>query len=183
VDGQSVTLPRRRRWRHALVASAALAVAIGAAVFPATAASADTLYGPYMFQNSPTGLCLDLAGGTAVPYAMIRSWSCNGSSAQKWYFDSSNDTLKLVSNTNWCLDVYHSGTSEETPVDLYMCNGTGAQQWLWEESPTGGGTILLNPNSGLCLNIPGQNPNEGTQLWLWACNPNPMQYWNAVGQV
>jgi Ricin-type beta-trefoil lectin domain-like len=62
-------------------------------------------------------------------------------------------------------------------------HGSGAQQWLWEESPTGGGTILLNTNSGLCLNIPGQNPNEGTQLWLWACNPNPMQYWSGVGQV
>jgi hypothetical protein len=164
---------RRHRWLRALAGSAALAAAVGAFVTPASSAGADNLSSNVSFINNPTGLCVDVPGGIAVPSAMVRSWSCNYSSAQQWVIDYSNETILFAANENYCLDVYENGTSEGSPIDIYYCNGQLNQQWVVDTSDG----FISNPQSGLCLNVPGQNPNEGQQLWLWDCNPNPLQWW------
>jgi hypothetical protein len=172
---------RRQNWRRlrfrALAASAVLAAAVGAAMIPASSAGADVASGEFYLTNNPTGLCMDVAGGVAVPGAMVRSWTCNYSSAQNWYYDYSYSTVRFSADDDYCLDIWQGGTSEGTPVDLWPCTNAANQLWTFFELPDG--TLLLqNPATGLCLNVPGQNPNEGQQLWLWNCYPDPMQSWN-----
>lgn len=164
---------RRQRRRHrALAGSVAVAAAIGTAVIPASSASADNLSPVAFWINSPTGLCMDLAGDP-VPYGMVRTWNCNYTVAQQWQYDFTDGTVRYGPNHDYCLDVYHSGTEPETPIDIYLCNGTGAQRWNILSG------FFINPESGLCLNVRGQDPNPGPQLWLWNCRPNPPQNWSA----
>jgi hypothetical protein len=166
---------RRRLRRRALAGSVALAAAVGSVVIPASSASADNGEGPYYFVNSPTGLCMDVAGGVAVDGAMVRSWSCNTSGAQNFVYEPASETLEFANNRGYCLDVWQAGTSEGSPIDLWPCNGGDNQKWTIPSSSGIG--FIQNPISGLCLNVPGQDPNEGQQLWLWDCNPNPPQSW------
>jgi hypothetical protein len=123
------------------------------------------------------GLCLDNSGGSLVNLNKVDISTCGGAyNSQQWTVEP-DGTIHLSTSggkppSNWCLDVYHSGTADFTPVDLYTCNGGGAQQWL----PQAGGNII-NPESGLCLDDPNASDTNGTQLQIRTCGNYLSQEW------
>jgi hypothetical protein len=52
---------------------------------------------------------------------------CNGSSAQKFTLNSSNDLVNL--NADKCVDVKDQQTANGTPLQLWSCGGTSNQKW------------------------------------------------------
>jgi endoglucanase len=115
------------------------------------------------------GLCLDDRAAGTANFNPIQVYSCNGTAAQSWTVNTSNNTLQVLGK---CLDVNGAGTANGTTVDLYDCNGTAAQTWV----PQSNGT-LLNSNSGKCLDDTGFG-GSGTQVQIWDCGTGANQHWN-----
>jgi chitinase len=114
------------------------------------------------------GLCLDDRSASTANFNPIQVYTCNGTNAQSWTVNSSNNTLQVLGK---CLDVNAAGTANGTTVDLYDCNGTGAQVWV----PQSNGE-LVNPNSGKCLDVTGFG-GSGTQVQIWSCAASANQKW------
>ena len=113
------------------------------------------------------GLCLDDRSASTTPGNPVQVYTCNGTSAQQWTYES-NGTIQTLGE---CLDVTGAGTANGTLVDLYTCNGTVAQVW----DPQSNGE-LINPNSGACLDDTGYG-GSGTQAQIWACADTSNQQW------
>jgi hypothetical protein len=62
------------------------------------------------------------------------------------------------------------GPLQGTKVELFDCNGVGGQ--VWERQSDGS---LLNPQSGLCLDDPGDATANGTRLQISACDGSPAE--------
>ncbi|MGW1007825.1 ricin-type beta-trefoil lectin domain protein [Streptomyces sp. NPDC002520] len=115
------------------------------------------------------GLCLDDRGASTANGSAIQVYTCNGTNAQNWTVDQTNNTLQVLGK---CLDVTAGGTANGTKVQLYDCNGSGAQVWV----PQTDGS-LLNPQSGKCLDDTGWSTTPGTQSQIWSCTGGANQKW------
>lgn len=125
-------------------------------------------------QSGIPGKCVDDSGNLTTNGNKIDLYPCNGTAAEQWLVKT-DSTVRIHSK---CLDVRGGGTASGTLVDLYSCNGTGAQQWRLISD--GGGVMLENPRSGLCLADPGDSTTNGVQLEIRGCTAtNPGRFWRA----
>jgi len=115
------------------------------------------------------GLCLDDRSASTANNNPVQVYTCNGSTAQSWTYDSTATTLQVLGK---CLDVAGAGTANGTLVGLYDCNGTGAQVWQHQSNGE-----YLNPNSGKCLDDTGFGAS-GTQVQIWTCGDSSNQQWS-----
>ena len=97
------------------------------------------------------GKCIDAGDGTDNG-STIQIFTCNGTGAQSWAWNSSDGTLRALDK---CMDVTGGATASGTAVQLWECNGTGAQEWRWRQQ-----TRLVNPQSGRCLEVAGGSVAE-----------------------
>ena len=116
------------------------------------------------------GKCIDDAGASTNNGTAIQIWTCNGTNAQSWVWNSGDGTLRALGK---CMDVTGGGTANGTQIQLWDCNGTGAQQWRWRNQ-----NRLVNPQSGRCLDVTGGGTADGTRLQLWDCNGTAAQAWH-----
>ena len=93
------------------------------------------------------GNCIDDAGASTDDGSVIQIFTCNGTAAQSWAWNSDDGTLRTL---NKCMDVTGGAIASGTLVQLWACNGTGAQEWRWRQQ-----TRLVNPQSGRCLDVAG----------------------------
>ena len=108
-------------------------------------------------------MCLnDQGAGTAAGNPVV-IWSCDGQAAQNWTVQP-DGTLRFAGK---CLDTASSGTVSGTRLDLLSCNASASQQW--RISVTGGGGIVENPASGLCLADPCDATGNGTAVVVASC--------------
>jgi glucoamylase len=91
------------------------------------------------------GKCVDDAGAATTDGNAIQIWTCNGTSAQSWVWNSNDGTLRVLDK---CMDVKGGATANRTEIQLWDCNGTGAQEWRWRAQ-----NHLVNPQSGRCLDV------------------------------
>jgi Ricin-type beta-trefoil lectin domain len=154
----------------ALAAAAVIAVgSTGGARQDTAAVSAESAGQPVQIK-AYGGLCLDDRGASTANSNPIQVYTCNGTGAQQWTIDSSDNTIRALGK---CLDVQNGGTADGTPVDLYDCNGTGAQDW----NPQSDGTIM-NPQSDKCLRNTAWSASGGAQEQIWDCTDAYSQiYW------
>lgn len=124
-------------------------------------------------QSGIPGMCADDSGNLTANGNKIDISACvSGSTAQIWG-TRADGTVRIHAK---CLDVRSGGTTSGTLVDLYTCNGTGAQQWRLVAD--GGGVMLKNPQSGLCLADPGSSTTNGTSLAIMSCtSTSPGRFW------
>jgi len=125
-------------------------------------------------QSGIAGKCLDDYHNLTTNGTKVDLNTCNGSAAQMWSMATDN-SVRIHSK---CLDVNSGGTAAGTRVELYQCNGTTAQQWRLLSN--GGGVMLENPPSGLCLTDTADSMVNGKQLQIRACEQtDPGRNWRA----
>ncbi|MFF8833299.1 RICIN domain-containing protein [Streptomyces sp. NPDC015131] len=82
--------------------------------------------GSFTLVNDTTGKC------AAVGFP-LRQQSCNGTAAQRWYFQPVRGTTDvfMIRNTgdNKCVDVVLGAQNDDAWTQTYGCNGSRAQQW------------------------------------------------------
>jgi glucoamylase len=115
------------------------------------------------------GKCVDDAGASANNGTAVQIWTCNGTSAQRWVWNSGDGTLRALGK---CMDVTGGVTANGTQIQLWDCNGTEAQQWRWRHQ-----NRLVNPQSSRCLDASASATGDGTRLQLWDCNDTQAQAW------
>jgi glucoamylase len=113
--------------------------------------------------------CIDDSSASTANGTHIQLWSCNGTGAQSWTWNSSDGTLQALGK---CMDVTGGATANGTKIQLWDCNGTGSQQWRWRSVNS-----LVNPQSGRCLEDTGGNTGNGTQLQIEDCSGGVAQAW------
>jgi hypothetical protein len=161
MQAQAATTAKTASTQSAIAKAAAPKAATAKNVTPAATVGATGAITGY------EGLCLDDRSASTTPGNPVQVYTCNGTSAQQWTYES-NGTIQTLGE---CLDVTAAGTANGTLVDLYTCNGTVAQVW----DPQSNGE-LINPNSGACLEDTGYG-GSGTQVQIWACGDTSNQQW------
>jgi hypothetical protein len=112
-----------------------------------TQAGSDS-YGPYytVYQGQNAGAqCLDLNANNAVNGGTIQTYSCNGTTAQQWYFNQTQPgnsgslygtwNITSRSNTGYVIDLAGCTTENGTKVQLWqrgvgVCDNGNGQQWV-----------------------------------------------------
>lgn len=77
----------------------------------------------------PTNYCLDLNSGIAENNRPVTLYSCNGSPAQQWILDSTNNSIRSKVNSNYCLDIPGGSSTNGVAIQLYSCNNSDAQKF------------------------------------------------------
>ncbi len=113
------------------------------------------------FQNQATGRCIDDTDNG------FRTWSCNGSNAQKWNIISWNDgTRQLRSvNTARCMEDTDNGFRT-----VQTCNSSREQSW-WVKVWNDGSIRFQNQATGRCID------DSSLGFRTWACNDTAFQSW------
>jgi hypothetical protein len=159
------------------VAATALAVVGLATVSPgaAQAASGPTVR---LAPASNPFLFLDVAGSSTAPGAAIIQWYYNGGSNQVWRLSPSGTNLQIVNRwSGQCI------TTDGIAGDLLFqapCNGSASQQWA--SSISAGNLIgytIMNPASGLYMEIYGASGAQGAAVDAWYYNGGSNQFFVA----
>ncbi|MBC6446029.1 RICIN domain-containing protein [Actinokineospora xionganensis] len=149
---------RIRRLLTALAAALPLTtVLVAGAAAPATAAvplgSAGTI--------TIGGLCLDDDDFGTADGTIIKVFTCNGSSAQKWtWYD--DGTLRIFGK---CVDVTGAANATGALIVLYTCSALPHQKFA--HLPDG---TIYSAKSGKCLAVQGAIAN-GSRVGLAPCDP------------
>ena len=87
-------------------------------------------------------------------------------------------------NSNKCVDVYHSGTTNYSNVDLYQCNQSSAQKWLFQDVGTAFGNTIYKiesvNNTSECLDAYHSGTANYTNVDIFQCNGSLAQQWISV---
>jgi hypothetical protein len=122
------------------------------------------------------GPCIDNNdnSATAANRNPIDVYSCSGSPAQEWLFEP-DGTIRLASDTSYCLDVTDGGTANGTLLDLYTClSNDGSQQWQLLSDGE-----IMNPQAGKCVNLTNGMTTDGNQLQLYNCAGDENSIWSS----
>jgi hypothetical protein len=159
---------------------AGLAIAAGTLVVASPAQAAlPTPYG----QISPFSAitkCLDNAFSRDNNHQIVQ-WSCVNQSSQLWRVQYGWTGLVFIVNqySGKCLTVLGGSTDKGAAVVQYDCstaNYNGMWNFIRTTDPTpsgGGGFLIQNGTSGLCLNIAGGSTANGARLIQWTCDWQP----------
>ncbi|HLK02414.1 MAG TPA: RICIN domain-containing protein [Streptosporangiaceae bacterium] len=114
------------------------------------------------------GLCLDDAGGLAVPRGKVQMWSCRKGQAQGWL--SANGELihdgMCANDSGWGGNYSH--------VIMWRCDGAANERWTYR----GGSYVLAAGGGRLCLDDPAYSVKRGTQLIVYRCHGSANQRWS-----
>jgi beta-glucanase (GH16 family) len=110
--------------------------------------------------TGPASKCIDVAGASSADGAHVQLYTCNGTAAQTWSWNSGDGTIRALGK---CMDVTGAGTANGTKIQLWTCNGTNAQKW------TVSGTTVRNVGSNRCLDDTNGSTADGNQLQIWDC--------------
>lgn len=185
---------KKMAWKLAFTMAAA-AVAVGATATGASAAESGPV-GLRSVNNSQ--MVMDVSGGSQVPGTQVIQWTMN--SGNQWY-------AALGPNQQWILptngDVdggtgairnVNSGQCIETDgiaghaVYQARCNGSALQQWRlelfhqwnWADFTIDSHFRVVNPATGLLLDVYHASQNRGASIIVWYRNGGDNQSWDVT---
>lgn len=128
--------------------------------------------------SSPSGLVLDIAGGSTASETPLQIYPSNNSIAQRWQMTRRVDGTYSIKNpsTGKALDIASGNINPGGKVQMYDYNGTCAQQWYI--SQTTSGKSLTSSCSGLVLDVmSGAIYNPESRIQTYTPNGSPAQIW------
>jgi hypothetical protein len=129
----------------------------------------------YRLTNLYSGKVVDVPGSSSANGTLIKSYTWNGGSNQKWNFQVTNDGYyRLVNeNSGKCLDVSGGSTADGADIIQWTCTDGSNQQFAWQAY--GNGFRLVARHSGKCVDLFEWDTSEGAVFKQWSCNGNPVQ--------
>ncbi|MEU2334794.1 ricin-type beta-trefoil lectin domain protein [Streptomyces sp. NPDC013172] len=118
-------------------------------------------------------LCIDDAGASTTPGAVVRTYTCNASASQNWTIGT-DGTVKVLGTM--CLDTTGNATTAGTLLVIDTCSSDTTQKW----KVTNTGTLVSNANSAMCVTDPGASATIRTQLTIATCG-SAGQTWTTAG--
>lgn len=142
-------------------APVALAAAAPSSPSSAGAAAPVSPYDAQSFRNQATGRCIDDTDNG------FRTWSCNGSNAQKWNVISWNDGTRQLRSVNTARCMEDTANGFRT---VQTCNSSPEQSW-WVKVWNDGSIRFQNQATGRCID------DSSLGFRTWACNDTAFQSW------
>jgi hypothetical protein len=147
---------------------------------PASAAVVPNTW--YTIVNANSGKCVDAAAAGTANGTAVQQFTCNGSTAQQWQFQTTSNGNFRVNNFNavsqvW--DVTGVSTADSAKIQLWSYGGGNNQQWAANQQASGSFTFT-SLNSGKCLDVPAASTADSVQLQQFTCNGTAAQSFNLV---
>jgi len=176
--------PKRRR-RLALAMAAVAVTFAGTCIALLSASPASAAVVPntwYTIVNANSGKCVDAAAAGTANGTAVQQFTCNGTTAQQWQFQTTSNGNFRVNNFNavsqvW--DVTGVSTADSAKIQLWSYGGGNNQQWAANQQ-AGGSFTFTSLNSGKCLDVAGASTADGVQLQQFTCNGTAAQSYNLV---
>ncbi|MFD0522120.1 RICIN domain-containing protein [Paractinoplanes durhamensis] len=124
-----------------------------------------------MLQSNFSGRCIDIPTAQATAGALLQTWDCNDTDAQKWSFPV-DGTLRAMRK---CMDPAGGALANGTRIQLADCNGNAVQRFTLTAART-----LVNVSSGRCVDIKDWVGSNGAALQLWDCAATANQIWGQL---
>lgn len=141
----------------------------GTYVHPISAPTMPGVYTTASFRpNYNGGLCIDAAGAGNTNGTVVQVYTCNGTPAQDWAYNSNDRTIRPTYNMNLCVTNQGSGMQ----LVLWTCDGNAARQWNYD---TRG--YLVSVSNGQCMDAANWGPS-GSPINAWNCNNATAQIFN-----
>jgi hypothetical protein len=113
------------------------------------------------------GRCIEAKGGSAKAGTVVVLETCNGSTAQTWWWVNATVVLGGHSTGGPCLAPAGKKNDNGTKVVIGSCK-------LWAVLGNG---ELWDQQANRCLNDPSGKSSNGTQLDFWTCNGSADEEW------
>lgn len=141
----------------------------GTYIHPINTVAAPSTYITASFRpNYNGGLCMDAAGAGNTNGTPIQVYTCNGTAAQDWAYNSNDRTIRPTYNMNLCMSNQGGGMQ----IVLWTCDGSTARQW---NSDTRG--YFVSVSGGHCMDAVNWG-GSGTAIAAGGCNNATAQIWN-----
>jgi hypothetical protein len=124
--------------------------------------------GPIKIRNK----CLDLPNGKLDNGNKLQIWDCNNSDAQKFYYNSTDETIRSMSNYEKCFDLENGKVDPGTLVQIYNCNNSDAQKFLYDDKTK---QFKIKKDETKCLDLINDNNNNGTKIQVSNCKDHQAQ--------
>lgn len=116
-------------------------------------------------------ICMDANGGGTGSGTLIQIWTCNGTAAQDWAYNSTDKTIRPTYAMNMCVTAGALGAQ----LTLGTCDGATSRQWNRGDS----GYFQNVANSG-CMDAASWGTANGTSIGSWNCSGATAQIWNPI---
>ncbi|MDF2445418.1 MAG: hypothetical protein K0S46_654 [Moraxellaceae bacterium] len=117
-----------------------------------------------------SGLCLDVSNSGTANGTPVQLWTCNGTNAQKWWYDAANGFLRSAVGSNKCLDnrgqAYNGGE-----IVIWDCVDSNNLRFDWI-----GNTLRNRHNNSIAVDAYGTS--AGSRVGQWSYNGGLNQQWN-----
>ena len=175
-DSREVRAQRILGWNADNTPNLGSPVSPGAFVEPATNGLHASFGLLRKFYNAQSGLCLNVAGNSAVAGAGLQLSTCNGMLAQRFALQNlANDTVRIETQApSQCLDISGAATVNGAALSQGTCGNAVSQVFSLQVAPSGA-VALTVPFSGKCLDVP--STAVGTAVRQWDCNGSAAQQW------
>ncbi|MBP2325851.1 hypothetical protein JOF56_006236 [Kibdelosporangium banguiense] len=127
--------------------------------------------------NKGTSKCVDARSAATADGTAIQQYTCNGSNAQQYQFQSTSGGFLRINNRNnpaQVIDVANVSAADNAVLQLWAYGGGNNQQWQ-AVTEDGGYFRFVSRHSAKCLTVPGGSTADSVQLVQLACNGSAAQ--------
>lgn len=137
------------------------------------------------FQDVKSGRCMGVDGASTANGALIKQFTCDGSTNQNWRGASNSAGQNTLTNqkSGRCMGVSGASTAAGANIGQFTCDGSSNQKW--DLIAVGGTTTtpilnFRNVKSGLCIGVDGGSTANGAQLKQFRCDGSANQQWRGI---
>lgn len=147
----------------------------GPTPIPPTPSSSISPTAWYKVINKNSGKCVDARAASTANGTAVQQYTCNGSTAQNWQFQPTNNGYVRVNNRNGASQVWDiAGAADNSPIQLWSYGGGGNQQWM-PVAEGNGYYHFVSQLTGKCLDVPSASSADSVQLVEYGCNGTAAQ--------
>lgn len=145
----------------------------------------------YQFQNSNSGLHLEVANASAEAGANVQQWGENGNDCQKWTLKEFGDGYyyilsQLSDGKTYYLDVADGKSDDGTNIQIFTNNKSSTQLFKFIPNPDGTYYIVTRATRDKGgLGVSGASKDAGANVIQWTKNGSADQKWivTAIGDI
>ncbi len=125
------------------------------------------------WRDKRKGKCIDVAGGVAANGTPVQLYSCNGTDAQKWFYNPSLGTMASALPGNFCLTTPNGNTSNSTQLQISTCVEGDVNQMFDKDGNRFNSRLNVNQK------IDASGTNSGDPIIFYESNGGDNQKWRA----
>jgi hypothetical protein len=125
-------------------------------------------------QSAPEagGKCADVPEQQFMQGMALQLWSCNGTAAQSFTYDTAKKTLAIG---GFCVDAGGEAAEPGDALRLSPCKDAASQTWYIRQN---GGYVEFVGNGEVCMDVKDAASDDGTPLIAWPCHGQANQSWS-----